>query len=322
MTWVVWRQHRAEALAMTLLIALFGGVLIVIGKDMHAGFVRSGAANCLAQTDPHNPFSPACLSMIGQFQNDFSYTTVFLPVLYLVPVVIGAFLGAPLVARELESGTWQLAWTQAVPRLRWLAYKLAALVALTLLLHAALTALVTWYLQPWDALQGRFMNGFFDFQGLTMPAYALFAFAVGTAAGALIQRSVPALATAFAMFAVVRYSVEALLRPHYQTALTAVLTPGAPSGAYASGGWVLSSTMIDANGNTLPPAERSALVNNAVLSKTDQSTYLRTHGIRFVNIYQPADRFWTFQLIEAGIYLGIVAVLLALVVWRVRRRLA
>jgi hypothetical protein len=253
--------------------------------------------------------------MIGQFQNDFAYTTVFLPVLYLVPVVIGAFLGAPLVARELESGTWQLVWTQAVPRLRWLAYKLAALATLTLLLHVALTALVTWYLQPWTALQGRFMNGVFDFEGLTMPAYALFAFAVGTAAGALIQRSLPAGHRAGRVR-------RRPLRPYYQTALTAVLTPGAPSGAYASGGWVLSSTMIDANGNTLPPAERSALVNNAVLSKTDQSTYFRTHGIRFVNIYQPADRFWTFQLIEACIYLGIVVVLLALVFWRVRRRLA
>ena len=45
--------------------------------------------------------------------------------LLVVPAIIGIFWGAPLVARELETGTYRLAWTQSVTRTRWLAVKLA-----------------------------------------------------------------------------------------------------------------------------------------------------------------------------------------------------
>ena len=45
----------------------------------------------------------------------------------VVPALIGIFWGAPLVARELETGTFRLAWTQSVTRTRWLAVKLAVL---------------------------------------------------------------------------------------------------------------------------------------------------------------------------------------------------
>jgi hypothetical protein len=48
--------------------------------------------------------------------------------------------------------------------------------------------------------------------------------------------------------------------------------------------------------------------------------YLHAHGMKGWDIYQPADRFWIFQLIEAGSYLILVAALLVLVRWRVRHR--
>jgi len=37
--------------------------------------------------------------------------------------------------------------------------------------------------------------------------------------------------------------------------------------------------------------------------------------------YQPADRFWTFQWIETGIYLGFAALALVAALWLVRSRL-
>ena len=45
------------------------------------------------------------------------------------PGVLGLFWGAPLVAGELEAGTFRLAWTQSVTRTRWLAAR-AGLAAL------------------------------------------------------------------------------------------------------------------------------------------------------------------------------------------------
>ena len=42
----------------------------------------------------------------------------------VVPALIGMFWGAPIIAHELETGTFRLAWTQSVSRLRWLLVKL------------------------------------------------------------------------------------------------------------------------------------------------------------------------------------------------------
>ena len=63
-------------------------------------------------------------------------------VLYLFPAVIGAFWGAPLISRELEAGTFRLAWNQSVTRTRWTLVKLALVgltaMAITLVLFAGL----------------------------------------------------------------------------------------------------------------------------------------------------------------------------------------
>ena len=45
---------------------------------------------------------------------------------YLIPAVIGAFWGAPLISRGLEAGTFRLAWNQSVTRTRWTLVKLAS----------------------------------------------------------------------------------------------------------------------------------------------------------------------------------------------------
>jgi hypothetical protein len=37
-----------------------------------------------------------------------------------------------------------------------------------------------------------------------------------------------------------------------------------------------------------------------------------------VLVYQPASRFWTFQGIEAGIFIALAAALVACTVWQVR----
>jgi hypothetical protein len=41
------------------------------------------------------------------------------------PALIGIFWGAPLITRELETGTNRLAWTKSITRARRLAVKLA-----------------------------------------------------------------------------------------------------------------------------------------------------------------------------------------------------
>jgi hypothetical protein len=318
MTWLTWRQHRGEALALGLLVAAIVILLLVLGLPMHDLF-PTGAARCAVP-----PLDQDCRVGVMQLQQEYGYATPMLILLNLVPFAIGAFLGAPLLARELEAGTWQLAWTQAVPRMRWLAVKLTALAALTVLLTAVFSALVSWYREPLN-LFGRFEIDGFDVSGVVPLAYALFAFALAATAGALLRRSLPALAAALVAFVAVRATVAAGFRPHYRTPVSLVEAIPAGSGSVKVGtgnlqDGILDEGLSDAAGNHVNSLGASILEHKARDAGLDPTTYLHDQGFhRFVS-YHPADRFWTFQFIETGIFVGLAAILLLLVIWRVSRR--
>ena len=70
--------------------------------------------------------------------------------LLAIPGLLGVVVGAPLLGRELERGTWRLAWSQTVPRTRWLATKLGLVTGGLVVFGAAITALMTWYRGPLD----------------------------------------------------------------------------------------------------------------------------------------------------------------------------
>jgi hypothetical protein len=318
MTWLTWRQHRGEALALGLMVAVIGIILLVLGLPMHDLFPL-GANHCAVP-----PIDDGCRIGLTQLQQDYGYATPILTLLNLVPFAIGAFLGAPLLARELEDGTWQLAWTQAVPRMRWLAVKLTALGMLTVLLTAVFSSLTTWYHQPLDLL-GRFEIDGFDVSRVVPLAYALFAFAVAAAGGALLRRSLPAMAAALVAFVAVRATVAVWLRPNYRTPISLIETIPAGSGNVQIGtgnlqDGILGEGLSDATGNHLSNVAVSILDHKARDARMDPTTYLHDLGIHRWVSYQPADRFWTFQLIETGIFVGLAAILLVLVIWRVKRR--
>jgi hypothetical protein len=318
MTWLIWRQHRGEAVALGVLVAAIGIIVVVLGLPMHELF-PVGTAHCAVP-----PLDSACRNGIMHLQQDYGYATPMLILFNFVPFAIGAFLGAPLLARELEAGTWQLAWTQAVPRMRWLAVKLTALGMLTVVLTAAFSTLTTWYRQPLD-LFGRFQIDGFDASGIVPVAYALFAFAVAAAGGVLLRRSLPALAAALVAFVAVRVTVAGWLRPHYRKPITLIEAIPAGSGSVRAGtadlrDGILGEGISDAAGNHLSDLAASIVEHKALDAGLEPTTYLHDHGFyRWVS-YQPADRFWTFQFIETGIFIGLAAILLALVIRRVNRR--
>lgn len=319
MTWLIWRQHRTEVCVLGLLVGLFGVALLVLGTQAHELF-PGGPARCAGGAGADE----ACAAAFRRLDEEYGYVENLLAAFYLVPVVVGAFLGAPLLARELEDGTWQLAWTQAVPRMRWLAAKLAALAGVTVVLTGLFTGVLTWFRRPFDVWEGRFQYDAFDLEGLVPVAYALFAFGVATAAGAILRRSLPAFGVAFGAFLAARMSVALLARPAYAAPLTAtdpIPAGGAKDRAGHLADWTIEHGYADAAGRRLSSAEYYELEDAADRAGTNLNQFLHTRGIQQFRVYHPADRFWTFQLIEAALFVAVAAVLIGVVVWRVRRRL-
>ncbi|MCS7477671.1 ABC transporter permease subunit [Umezawaea endophytica] len=318
MAWLIWRQHRAEVCVLAVLVGVFGLALLVLGTQAHDLF-PGGPARCAGQAG----VDEACAASFRGLDERYGYVENLLAAFYLVPVVIGAFLGAPLLARELEDGTWQLAWTQAVPRTRWLAAKLAALAGVTVALTGMFTAVLTWFREPFDAGEGRFQYDAFDLEGLVPVAYALFAFGVATAAGAILRRSLPAFGVAFGAFLAARMTVALLARPAYATPLTSV-EPVPVGGSKDRAGhvadWMIERGYADATGRRLSATEFAELEGAADRAGTNLNQFLHARGVQQFGVYHPADRFWPFQLIETALFLTVAAVLIGVVVWRVRRR--
>jgi hypothetical protein len=159
-------------------------------------------------------------------------------VVIVAPALIGAFWGAPLVAREFEAGTHRLVWAQSVSRTRWLAVKLAVVGGATVVATTLLSALVTWWAAPLDHAAAA-VYGTFDQRDLVPIGYALFAFALGVAAGLTIRRTVPAMAVTLAGLLAVRIVVTQWIRP-WIAAPTVVSMPLDPdTTGYGAGGNIL-----------------------------------------------------------------------------------
>jgi len=201
MTWLLWRQHRTPLAIALALLAAFAVQVWITGKRLADAFVL-----CVK--------SPQC-SGGSLFQNYQAIVTV-VDLTVVVPLLIGVFWGAPLVGRELESGTATLAWSQSVSRRQWVRGKVLTLLATTAAYTGAVSWLVSWWSRTRNAtVESRFGGLPFDIQGVVPIGYGLFAAMLGLAAGAAWRRSLPAMATTIGGFVAVRIAVEVFARQHY-----------------------------------------------------------------------------------------------------------
>jgi len=325
MSWVTWRQHRT-ALAGT---AVFLGALTVFlwlaGRQLHSAY-----AAAIAACHPAN--SLTCPNMVTAFNNTNDYL-VNGGLLQAVPVLIGAFAGAPVLARELETGTFRFAWTQGFGRWRWALAKLVALAVVLAAATAAFGALVSWYYQPEFAtasqVPGLYQDSplvtLFSLREITFPAWTLAAFSIAALAGMLIRRVVPAIVAALAVYAGLAFAVAGLLREHYLTPLVTSTSflPGA-STAWVISQWSTKDGRFAFSGN--PPGSLVSQFCSAVppdkIGPLGFAPCLAQHGYTQWTSYQPATRFWPFQWIEGGWLLVLSALLIAVTIWLVRRRAA
>jgi hypothetical protein len=299
LAWVTWRQHRLMLAGVAALLGAFSLYMLIYGLRIHSAWARY--VGC------HPASSGACQQLRVAFENYWggSRGSVVTSggaqeisvLLLVVPVLIGVFAGAPLLARELETGTFRFAWTQGAGRLRWTIAKLVLLAVVLTAAAGAFSVLFSWYYQPFlaDGKTYEFLPILFDLRGVDFAAWTLIAFAISAFAGAAIRRVVPAMAASLAAWTVLIVVTMLALRPHYEAPLTSKGT--GPAGS----AWVLSSPGGD-----------------GVSSPNGHGGFtILLHG---VFSYQPQSRFWTFQFIE-GSWLLVLALLLgAATIWLVRRR--
>jgi ABC-type transport system involved in multi-copper enzyme maturation permease subunit len=260
--------------------------------------------------------------------------------LLVVPALIGVFWGAPLIARELEAGTHRLVWTQSVTRSRWLVVKLGLVGGASAALAGLLSWAVTWWSGPVDHVTMDRLSSplVFGERGLVPLGYAVFAFALGVVLGLLLRRTVPAMAATLAVFVAGRLAFGQWVRPHLiaPVHVTVALTSAAIHGEFVStssgpltvivnaphaGDWMVSSSsqyalnaagkVVYGLGEKLTNVPASAL--GAHLAKLD---------LHVTVAYQPASRFWSFQIAETAIFLAVALALVAFCFWWVRRRLS
>jgi hypothetical protein len=204
-----------------------------------------------------------------------------------------------------------------VTRRRWLLSKTLLLALAITVGSVVLSAIVMWWRHPFDGLEGRMSPGGFEIQGLVMPAYALFAFALGVLAGGALRRTLAAMSLTLAAFVAVRLAVGNVLRPHYASPEHETMA-GLVPGAHARD-WVLSNSLVDAVGRHISAAREDLAILHAQQARIDPQEYLLSLGWRRALSFQPADRFWTFQAIEAGIFVALAAALLFATVRLVQR---
>lgn len=333
MTWVVFRQYRAQATIAFALLCAFGALVVVTGLRMaaqwHSVLLECGAANTCSTAAQQNVYlgSPAM--------------DVLVVLTIGIPAVFGMLWGAPLVAHEVESGTGTFAWTQSITRVRWLTVKAGWALLAAALWGGVVAALVSWWSGPRNALyQNAFDPGNFDLQGIAPVGYALFATALGIMCGTLLRKTVPALAVTLGGFVAVRLVINSFVRQHYMAAVTLY---HAPLGAVNLPGsaWILARGLISKSGQVVPTGGGGPTVNGVPISAFPASCQslmyrgpasvvkaglraaagcLRSQGFRGYTTYQPSSRFWAFQGIETGIFVLLALALLAVTFAAVRRR--
>jgi ABC-type transport system involved in multi-copper enzyme maturation permease subunit len=121
MIWLTWRQFRPQAVTSLAALAAFAILLGATAPHLTSLYASSGITACHGQ---------GCDRSASNFLGLLSgpYTVVFMlgvAGVVLAPALIGVFWGAPLIAREFETGTFRMAWTQSVSRARLVASKLA-----------------------------------------------------------------------------------------------------------------------------------------------------------------------------------------------------
>lgn len=238
--------------------------------------------------------------------------------LVLLPLLIGAFVAGPLIAREFESGTYKLSLTQSVSPAAWLRAKLLTATGAALVTTLALVGV---FRLGWSRVSGNWNlnwadRGPYEAAGIVLFAYVLAAVAVGTLVGQLIRRTLVAMAATGLVMGLVLL-VLGWLRWSFLPVRTAT-GPLGPSLWAPGNGLVMDTGLLTASGARFDESFCWEQLNRTPGLDTmedggakifDRCLVERGAIAQYVD-YHPTSHYWPTQLVETGILLALAALAL------------
>jgi hypothetical protein len=330
---VVWLEHRAGFLGFLAIFVALVAAIATGAVAAHGPYATYVAAGCVS-----HPAAPHCNTDALALGGGAEFKALGVALLGL-PLLVGVFFGAPLVAREYESGTYRFAWTQGVTRSRQILAALA-LIGLGSVVMALVLGLLYggWYAHDYEVvlapIYSQWQGSLFATTWWTLPAWMALDLAAGTFIGVVIRRTVPAIAVAAASMAALiggaflllphalglGSALRRLARPIYTT-FGSLNIPTQAGWRFPRGSWIVRSWLTGPHGHVLSAAA-SHHVAYELSSRASgpAAQWLILHHVSYWIAYQPPGHFWVAQAIEGVILLAIACLLVGLTLRRLRRR--
>jgi ABC-type transport system involved in multi-copper enzyme maturation permease subunit len=308
LTWLIWRQHRATF--WTLIAATAVGVgWIAIQRGSMIDYLNGYGwphPKTDAWTQGFDPYSH-WLTQIG-------YAIAFLPIL------LGVFVGAPLLAGDLETGTAKLVTSQSVSRVRWLTAKLTMSVCVVAVCTVGIALASTWWYQPvWKTSEVSWIDmSVFNATGPVPTALTLFTVVAGVAIGMLLRRVLMAMVVTFGFGVVVQiawgYLTDALSNVATITTHNGVTgpTPDLPPGSIGT-----DQSFLTSSGSTIGWSTCS----DTQTEKAHAACLASNHVVGWSVKYLPFSQMSPMQWTGAAILLVLTAAIVVFILLRGRNRL-
>lgn len=271
---LIWRQHRGQRVWTGLFLLALCGLTAWVGitadhwlASYHEWLNALKAAGCPSPSQHVGTVHASCHDLLQRyphgFQNAFGTTYNFaIPAfeegIPAALAIIGALIGAPLVAREIEQRTQLVSWTQSASRRRWYMTKVAVLAGV--LAAVGLVAGIANNRLQHPLTQGGLTSSrwvWFSSIDLALVGEVVLAFALAVAFGAWMRRTLPAVGAALVAFLPLLFSagwaVRTLAPTHRSTAPSHISGLGGGWGLQASNGvlyhpasqfWPLQLTLL------------------------------------------------------------------------------
>jgi hypothetical protein len=231
----------------------------------------------------------------------------------------------------MESGTYRFAWTQGVGRVRLLIVTLAMLALIVTPVAVAIGFLLGgWYIHPYAviniAVGSQWQSGLFTTTWWMTPVWTLFALAIGTLVGAVVKRTVAAIATTAVVIGGVLLAAGVYVTRICNIGTVAssrMLLFGMNSGPLHSvatrgqgpvGSWLVRAWFTNPDGHVLgvKAAKHVSIHVERVLESAGGNNnpvaarqWLAAHHYTYWVSYQPASHFWILQAVVGLVILGI-----------------